>query len=118
VVSKTVTITVIDDLDGSVDGVETTEFGIDGKWYEIDLSASNRARRDAMLAPYIEAARKVKSGTRRATVKSVDAPQRGETRQIREWAKQHGKDINDRGRLPREVLAAWRERKPELLRSA
>jgi hypothetical protein len=41
----------VDDLDGTV-AVETVRFVIGGKSYEIDLSAKNVAKLDALLEPY------------------------------------------------------------------
>lgn len=114
--SQKVVITMIDDLDESVtEEVEPVEFGIDGRWLAIDLGRPNRDKLRKDLAPFIAAARKVKGGARRVIAKSAQPVDRGETARIREWAGQHGKNINDRGRLPREVLAAWREQRPELL---
>jgi len=52
-------VIVIDDLDGSK-AVQTVRFGLDGKSYEIDLSAKNARALDRALAPYVAAARKVR----------------------------------------------------------
>ena len=46
----------VDDLDGSP-ATTTVEFGLDGRYYAIDLSAENTARLRGVLAGYIEAAR-------------------------------------------------------------
>jgi hypothetical protein len=56
--AQKVTVALIDDLDGH-DAEETVTFGLDGKAYEIDLSASNarklRAARSTILSPQLAA---------------------------------------------------------------
>jgi hypothetical protein len=47
---------LVDDLDGSP-ATTTVQFGLDGQYYAIDLSAENTARLRGVLAGYIEAAR-------------------------------------------------------------
>jgi Lsr2 protein len=54
--AKTVIVKLNDDLDGS-DADETVRFALDGKTYEIDLSASNASKLRGALRPYIEKAR-------------------------------------------------------------
>lgn len=49
--------TLIDDLDGGTDGVETIEFGLDGVRYEIDLCTVNAAALRRALTTYVGAAR-------------------------------------------------------------
>ena len=98
----------IDDLDGSqADG--TVRFGLDGAEYEIDLNAEHaQALRDA-LARYVRAARRAGGGTRR--------PARGGRRargdgvgstEVREWAKEQGIEVKDRGRIPVELVAMFK----------
>src|SRR5689334_17836405 len=61
--AKQTTVTLIDDLDGSV-AEEQVEFAVDGRSYEIDLSAANSARLRDLLAPFVSAARR--TGGRRS----------------------------------------------------
>jgi hypothetical protein len=53
-----------DDLDGSA-GAETVSFGVDGKGYEIELGAKNRARLERPLQPFATAARRAPAWARR-----------------------------------------------------
>jgi len=54
--AKTVIVKLTDDIDGG-DADETVGFSLDGRSYEIDLSAANAARlRDAMK-PFVDKAR-------------------------------------------------------------
>lgn len=102
------TVRLVDDLDGG-DADETVMFGLDGKSYEIDLSAANVAALRDMLGPYVTAGRRVIAGTpssRRG--RGVNDPSENAT--IREWWKAQGGQIGERGRIPEEIRRAWRNR--------
>src|ERR687893_1012606 len=104
----------IDDLNGS-DAVGTVTFSLDNRSYEIDLSDENTDKLHDALAPFIEHGRKAggRSGGRgrtRGQAPMTDTParsNRGETHAIREWARQNGHKVNDRGRIPKAVLEAY-----------
>jgi hypothetical protein len=51
--AKTVIVKLTDDIDGG-DADETIEFALDGKSYEVDLSAANASKLRDVLKPYIE----------------------------------------------------------------
>jgi hypothetical protein len=110
-VAKQTTVTLVDDLDGN-EADEQVEFSVDGKVYEIDLSAANSAKLRDALAPFVSAARRT-GGRRRsagsiATVRpSVD---REQNQAIREWAQQRGMKISERGRIPSNVLEAYHQK--------
>lgn len=53
------TYLVVDDLDGSAEGVTTRRFTVDGIDYEIDLSPANSTGFDQALGPYLSAARRL-----------------------------------------------------------
>ena len=103
---------LVDDLDGTVlepgEG-ETVLFSLDGKSYEIDLTADNaQALRDS-FAKYIDAARRMSSG---GSVNSAAARGRRRTGQtdytpIREWAKKNGFTVSERGRVPATIIEAY-----------
>jgi hypothetical protein len=112
--AQKVTVSLVDDLSGSV-ADETVSFGLDGKSYEIDLSTTNADRLRTALARFVSAARRPGRGRRtgsgngapaRATV--VD---REQNQAIREWARQQGMDVSDRGRIPAEITEAYHQRK-------
>lgn len=91
----------IDDLDGTSDAAETVRFSIDGKKYEIDLTAANAERLRADLAPWIEKARKVPGKGQRGGRGRNSRPD------VRGWARANGFDLPDRGRIPDEVREAY-----------
>ena len=94
-------VILIDDLDGT-EAVETVAFALDGKSYEIDLSAANAARFRDAVAPYVSAARSVRARKKARSGPEVDA------RAVREWARAQGMDIAPRGRIPSTVLEQYR----------
>ncbi|GAA4686962.1 Lsr2 family protein [Pseudonocardia yuanmonensis] len=107
--AKQTTVTLIDDLDGS-EADEQVEFSVDGKSYEIDLSAKNSEKLREALAPYIAAARRG-SGRRASGGSSAPASRpvsdRQQNQAIREWAAAQGMKISERGRIPSNVLEAY-----------
>ncbi|WP_308820239.1 histone-like nucleoid-structuring protein Lsr2 [Pseudonocardia alni] len=110
------TTRLVDDIDGS-SADETIEFAIDGKQYEIDLNAAHARRLRGLLADYASVARRRPPATLRrgrppagtATAQPTDAASREQNRAIRNWARQHGMSVSDRGRIPQKVLDAFHE---------
>lgn len=97
-------ITLEDDLDGSK-GDDTVRFGLDGTEYEIDLSTKNaKALREA-LAPYVAVARKSRTTRRRTSGAARNS--REESRIIRQWAKDNGYTVSERGRVPVSIREAY-----------
>ena len=102
----------IDDIDGSA-AERTFSFAVDGTHYEIDLSSDNIKEFTDAIAGFIESARKVKAtGDGRRARKTSPAPSgTGQPRQqiqaVRQWARQHGHRINDRGRIPASIQQAF-----------
>jgi hypothetical protein len=107
-VAQKVAVTLIDDLTGEA-AEETVSFGLDGQSYEIDLSGKNaKGLRDA-LAQYIGAGRRVSGRGRAAGGASrrsggADRQRAGE---IRAWARKKGLQVNERGRIPADVVAKY-----------
>jgi Lsr2 len=108
--AQKVTVSLVDDLSGS-QADETVSFGLDGKSYEIDLSSKNADKLRGALADYVAAARRP-GGGRKAAAASVarrPAVDREQNQAIREWARGKGMKVNDRGRIPSEVVEAYRQ---------
>ena len=103
--ARRVHIVLEDDLDGGP-ADETVVFGLDGREYEIDLSAQRaESLRDA-LEPYISAGRRRTSGKkeRSGTRKSGS---RSDLAQIREWARTNGVEVSKRGRISASVIEKY-----------
>ena len=104
-------VSLVDDVDGSV-ASGTVGFGLDGKTYELDLSDKNAEKLRDAVAPFVAAARRAGGRAHRpggATVSTGSTPRgdREKTTAIRQWAREHGHKISDRGRIPRSVLEAY-----------
>ncbi len=103
---------LVDDLDGS-EADETVSFALEGRQYEIDLSTDNAAKLRDSLADFVAAARRSGSAARgrgNAQKTSPSASDREHTTAVREWARQNGHQISDRGRIPNTVLEAYQRR--------
>jgi hypothetical protein len=111
-VAQKVMVTLVDDLDGS-EAEETVEFGLDGAFYEIDLSEDNAERLRDALAEYVEHARRAGGRKRPAGRGGAGRPprtasaDREQNQAIREWARKQGMNVSDRGRIPKEVTDAY-----------
>lgn len=103
--AKRVQVVLEDDIDGSP-AVETVSFGLDGVSYEIDLSAANSAALRDQLAKWVGAAHRV-GGRRAAGRKASSSSRRSDVSAVRAWARANGHAINERGRVPAAVQAAY-----------
>jgi hypothetical protein len=104
--------TTIDDLDGSVEDVETIHFYVWGEWHQIDLSRKNAESFADVLLPYIKVSRPSSQLQARAKTTTAGgspaAPRdREKSADVREWAKDHGYKIPSRGRIPQSVVDAY-----------
>lgn len=101
-------VQLIDDLDGSPAN-ETVSFALDGSAYEIDLSAKNAATLRDSLASYVANARRSArpAATPRRSGRVPARADREQTQAIREWARQNGYKIGEKGRIPSAVAEAY-----------
>lgn len=102
--AQRVQILLEDDLDGS-EASETVSFALDGKSYEIDLSAAHSAQLRDDFAKWIGHARPVR-GRGRNTAPSRSAG-RTDLNKVREWGRKNGYKVSDRGRVSAEVQEAY-----------
>lgn len=101
---KKVSVVITDDLDGSA-GAETITFALDKERYEIDLGPANRTRFADALAPFISASRRVGRGPGRSTGRT--AAQRADRAAVREWARDAGLAVSERGRISSAVIRQY-----------
>jgi hypothetical protein len=107
------TVRFIDDLDGS-EAMGTVTFSLENRAYEIDLSDENTDKLHDALAPFIEHGRQIGGrGAGRGRPRSQGGEKRtrssrGGTQPIRVWARQHGHQVSDRGRIPKNVVEAYK----------
>lgn len=103
-------VQLIDDIDGG-EATETVNFSLDGAAYVIDLSADNAAKLRDALALYIAHGRR----SSRASAPAGGSPRRGrparsdreQTQAIREWARNNGHKVGEKGRIPATILEAY-----------
>jgi hypothetical protein len=105
--AQRVNVLLVDDLDGESEATETIRFGIDGRNLELDLSADNAEAMRETLRKYVDAARKTGTSSKgrasaRRTVTDVDP------KAVRAWAAANGHEVSSRGRIPAEVVEAYR----------
>lgn len=100
--AQKITVEKTDDLDGSP-GDTTVRFAVDGTTYEIDLSKKNAAKMRRDFGRYIEHARRATGGRRSGQPRR----DRHHSSAVREWAKQQGIQVSERGRIPASVVSQY-----------
>jgi hypothetical protein len=105
--AKKTIVQLIDDLDNSeVDDGQTIRFALQKDQYEIDLSGQNAQKLHEALAPFIAAGRRVDGRANGAT--TTVSGDSGQAQAIRQWAREHGMKVSERGRVSKEVQEAYR----------
>ena len=81
-------------------------FGLDGAQYEIDLSEENAAKLRDAVRPFIAKARRAQSkqAPKQARPTGKSNP---DTAAIRQWARENGYQVSDRGRIHQDVQKAY-----------
>lgn len=97
--AQKVSVEVVDDVSGGR-AEEQIKFSLDGVSYEIDLSAKNAAKLRDAFSPWVESSRRV--GGRKSRRKS-----RQDLNKVREWGRNNGFTVSDRGRVSTELQEAY-----------
>lgn len=104
--AKQTIVQLTDDIDGG-DAEESVQFGFRGVEYEIDLNAKNVAALEKALSKYIEASRRVPRNRARVVGRAGRSSGAEDLGAIREWARENGYEVADRGRIPAEIKEAY-----------
>jgi hypothetical protein len=96
---------LIDDLDGG-EADSTVRFGLDGTEYEIDLSAAHDDELRKALQRFLAHARRT-GGPARTAARARRDSAAVDTAKVREWAKEQGIEVKDRGRIPASVVERY-----------
>ncbi len=107
-VAQKTQVVLIDDLTGDIlsDGQgQTVSFALDGTSYEIDLNKKNADALRKDLRRYVDAARKL--GRAGSASRRSAGGGRQDTAAIRDWARQNGHAVNERGRIPSSIVEAY-----------
>ncbi|MDG4668643.1 Lsr2 family protein [Mycobacterium sp. 236(2023)] len=103
---------LVDDIDGSEildGGGERVSFSLRGVDYQIDLSKANVTKLEKAFKPYIAAAEKLGTSrqARRPKAKGNGRVPSEQLAAIRDWARQNGYEVSDRGRIKGEIVEAF-----------
>jgi Lsr2 len=107
--ARKVEVRLVDDLDsGAAD--ETVRFGLDGVYFEIDLSTRHAKELRSGLERFVQVAQRISqngrgSASRRARSAGSAAGEHNQA--IREWAAANGFEVATRGRIPRSVIEEY-----------
>ncbi|HEX5120575.1 MAG TPA: Lsr2 family protein [Pseudonocardiaceae bacterium] len=106
--ARKVLVRLVDDLDGlPSEDVATVTFSLDRVTYQIDLNAANASKLRDGLADFVAAARRTGGRVRRgAGARAAGAGNDGPA--IREWAREQGHQLAERGRIPSHIVDAFR----------
>ncbi|MEU4413011.1 Lsr2 family protein [Nocardia salmonicida] len=113
--TRYIEIHLVDDIDGTSRADETVTFGIDGVLYQIDVTGPNATKLREAFEPWISLARPLgrtsRSRGRRVGTSRTDptSTRRNDGPRIRAWARRNGHRVATRGRLSREVVAAYEQ---------
>jgi len=106
------TTTLIDDLTGKHLEPEKADrifFAVDGRSYRIDLDQAGAEEFRNALAPYIKVASSLgTTSTRGRRAARTASRGSGEQTKMREWAREQGLKVADRGRIPAEIQEQYR----------
>ncbi|HEV2639777.1 MAG TPA: Lsr2 family protein [Actinocrinis sp.] len=99
-----------DDLDGS-EAQQTIYFSLDNKDYVIDLNDKNAEALRTQLTRYIEAGRKHDAVAQAAKPRRAarGAAAAVDPAVVREWARENGHEVSDRGRVSLNLIKAYHE---------
>ena len=100
-------VVLVDDLTG--DPADTTvKFSLDKTEYELDLTNKNADALRKALSRYVNAARKVGGGGRRAATTGKASYSGYDPAAVRAWANGQGIEVNARGRIKADVVEQYR----------
>jgi len=115
--AQKVQVLLVDDIDGGT-AEETVTFSLDGVAYEIDLTADHAAELRESFSRWVGHARKVGSGSRGgsgggrqarggASRRPGSSSSGGDATAIREWARENGHEVSERGRISADIRSAY-----------
>ena len=113
---KVQVLLVCDLHEDDVEAAETISFGLDGSSYEIEACEEHAGELRDSFARFVGSARRAgrpatAPGPRRASRGTSRPAAAGSDRErvqaIREWARQNGHTVSERGRLSASVIAAY-----------
>jgi hypothetical protein len=107
--AQKVSVLLLCDLhdNGDTEAAETVSFSVGNTAYEIDVCTAHAKELREKLQPYVEHGRRARgTAAQSRTRRAVD---RAHTAEVRAWAKEHGYQISERGRIPASVVAEYEQ---------
>ena len=104
--AQKITVVLEDDIDGGP-ASETVQFSLDGVAYEIDLNEANASRLRDTMATYVGPARRTGGRSTSGRARGRGLGRHNRTAEIRAWARENGHKVNERGRVPADIVAAY-----------
>ncbi|MGC4933733.1 histone-like nucleoid-structuring protein Lsr2 [Gordonia sp. DT30] len=99
-------VAYVDDLDGKeLKDAVTITFSVDNKTYEFDTSPAHAKQFREDLDKYVTASRS--AGTRRSRTARGSRSSSRDLKAVREWARESGYEVSDRGRIASEIIEAY-----------
>ena len=105
--AQKISVELTDDTNGKP-ADETVKFGLDGREFEIDLTSKNAAALRKAFDTYVQHGRRISGRRPRGASPKAAASNGTDTRAVREWAMTNGYDISARGRIPSQVVEAYK----------
>ena len=103
--AQKVQVLLVDDINGA-EAAETVTFSLDGASYEIDLTVANAKKLRDDLSTWVGHARRA-GGRKNIRRGAAGGARRGDLGAVREWARNNGHKVSDRGRISADILAAY-----------
>lgn len=107
--ARKVLVRLVDDLDGlPSEDVATVTFSLDRVTYQIDLNEANAGKLRDGLEGFIAAARRTGGRIKRGAAVGRTAGAGNDGPAIREWARENGHQLAERGRIPSHIVDEFR----------
>ncbi|MCL0246675.1 Lsr2 family protein [Corynebacterium sp. CCM 8835] len=90
----------------SEDELHVVHFSLDGTDYSVDLNEEHANELRESLQRYIKVGRKRTGGGTRQRRRSSGGS-RNRTKEIRQWARENGYEVADRGKIPDNIVKAF-----------
>lgn len=127
--SQKVQVDIVSDL-SDAPNAHGVEFGWNGKTLSIDLTEAEHQELSTFMQRYVDKASVLSSkrGRPKGTSAKATAARpavaggggsgltKEQRQEIRDYAKEHGHALSERGRLPQIAITAWEQKNPEILK--
>ena len=93
------------DIDPKHKEAEPVVFGMGGEYFSADLCTEDTDKLTAALEPYVKVGTPLSA---KDALKGGNGAGNFDPAVVRAWAQRKGKPVNDRGRVPADLVTEWR----------